>query len=82
MWVLEIGCGLDLFYEPFGPEHGGEFRTQDFDGDLALVPKIRGEVDGGHAACADFLLDGVAVGEGGFEPVKGVSHLDRFFYDG
>ena len=33
-----------------------------------------GEVDRRHAAAADFFLDGVAVGEGGFEVVEKVRH--------
>ena len=43
-------------------------------GDVALVLDVVGEVDGGHATCADLTLDAVAVGEGGFEAVEDVGH--------
>ena len=35
---------------------------------------IAGEVDRGHPARTQFFLDGVAVGEGGFEAVEKVWH--------
>ena len=41
---------------------------------FALVLEILGEVDRGHTAAAHFLLDGIAVGEGGFETVEAVCH--------
>ncbi len=36
-----------------------------------------GEVDGGHASGAEFPLDGIAVGEGGFEAGELVGHGER-----
>ena len=47
---------------------------QHFDGDLALVLQILGEVDGRHAAAPYFPLDLVAVGEGGHEPSGDLIH--------
>ena len=41
---------------------------------FALVLKVLGEVDRGHAAGTDFPLDGVAVGEGVLEAVEKVRH--------
>ncbi len=67
-------CDLDLAYKPFGAERGGEFGPQHLHGHLALVLQVLGEIDRRHAASADLFLDGVAVGEGGFEAVKKVRH--------
>ena len=41
---------------------------------LVCDPKPHGEIDGRHPARAELALDGVAVGEGGLEAVKGVRH--------
>ena len=71
MRVLQVGGGLDLGEEPLGADDGGELRAQHLDGHLAIVLDIVGEVDGGHAARAEFPLDAVAVGKGGAEPVEG-----------
>ncbi len=65
--MLKIRGRLDLLHEPLGAQDGGEFRTQDLDGDLAVVFEIFREVHGRHAAGAELALDGVAVGEGGGE---------------
>ncbi len=39
-----------------------------------MMSEILSEIDGGHPAGAEFALDGVAVGEGGFQTVKCVRH--------
>ncbi len=65
VWVLEIRGGFDLLQEPLGPKDGGELRPQHFYRHLAVMFEVFGDVDGGHAAGAEFFLDGVAVGEGG-----------------
>ena len=49
--------------ESLGAEHGAEFRFEHLDGDLTVVLRSCGEIDGGHAALADDALDAVAVGE-------------------
>ena len=41
---------------------------------LALVLEVLCEIDRGHAASAEFFLDGVAVGEGHFQAVAEVWH--------
>lgn len=41
---------------------------------LAVALQIFGQGDGGHAAGAEFALDGVSVGEGGGEAGEGVGH--------
>ena len=65
---------LDLADKPLGAERRGEFRPQDFHRHLAMVLQILGKVDRGHPARADLFLDGVAVGEGGFETVEEIWH--------
>ncbi len=65
--MLEVGGGLDLLYEPLGSQHCGEFGTQDFDGDLAVVLQIVGQIHRRHAAFAQVAFDFVAVGEGSRE---------------
>ncbi len=72
--VLEVGGRLDLLHESLGPEHRREFGPQHFDGDLAVVLQVVGEVDVRHAARTQLFSDGIAVGEGGFETVKEVRH--------
>ena len=72
--VLEIGGGLDLLDESRGPQHGGKFGPQHLDGDLPLVLEVFGQVDRCHAARTEFVLDGIAVGEGAFEAIKSVRH--------
>jgi hypothetical protein len=49
----------------------------DLDGDLPLMLQILCEVHGGHAATPDLVVDGVAVGEGGGDAGKQVSHRSR-----
>ena len=63
--MLEVGGDLDLGQEPLGAEHGGQLGAQHLERDLAVVPQVVREVDGGHAARAELALDAVAVGEGG-----------------
>jgi hypothetical protein len=59
--MLERRGGLDLDDETLGAEHGGEFRLQDLDGNLAVVPEILGEEHRRHAALAELAFDAVAV---------------------
>ena len=72
--VLEIGGGLDLGEKPLGTDDGGELRSQDLDGDSAVVPEVLGQVDCRHAARAELALDAVAVGQGGGETSDGIGH--------
>ncbi len=41
---------------------------------FALVLEVLCEIDRGHAASAEFFLDGVAVGAGGGETVREIWH--------
>ena len=74
MRVLEICRGLDFLDEALGAKDRGEFGTQDFDGDFALVLQVLSEVDGRHASFAEVALDFVAIGEGGREAGGDLGH--------
>ena len=62
--VLEVGGGGDLAQEPLGADDRGQLRPEHLDRHLAVVLEVLRQVDGGHAAGAEFLLEAVAVGEG------------------
>ena len=65
--------------KPLRAEYGGELRAEDFDGDLALVLQILGQVDGGHAAFAEVAFDLVAVREGGGEAFGVLGHRAKMW---
>jgi hypothetical protein len=52
MGMLEVGGGADLLEEPVGSDDGGEVGPQHLERDLAVVPEVLGQADGGHAALA------------------------------
>ncbi len=66
--MLEVGGDLDLGQEAVPAQHGGELGVQHLDGDLAAVPEVLGEIDGGHATLAQLALEAVPVGESRSEP--------------
>ncbi len=72
--MREVSGDLDLAEEPLGTDGGGEFGAQDLHGNPAVVLQVPCEIDGRHTPSADLPLDGVAVGEGGFESVENVWH--------
>ena len=45
-----------------------ELGTQDLDRDVAVVPEVLSQVNGGHPARAQLALDAVAIGEWGGQP--------------
>src|SRR5262249_14495711 len=51
---------------------GDQRGPQHLDSHLAPVPEVVGQVDRRHAAGADFPLQLVAAGEGGFQALEGV----------
>jgi hypothetical protein len=61
--VLQPGGDLDFAQEAFGAEGGREVGSQDFDRDLPVVSQVFGDVDGRHAADAEFPLDAVPTGQ-------------------
>ncbi len=77
MGVVELRRDLDLVEESLRAERRREFGAQDFHRDLSVMPHALGEIDGGHAAAPEFLLDFVSVGERGFQPLGLVVHATR-----
>ena len=78
--MLERRRRLDLDGEPVGAEHRGQLRFEHLDRDFAIVREIRGEIDGGHAAGAQFPFDPVTAGECRTESVGGKGrrrHADK-----
>lgn len=73
--MLQTGREFDFAEETLGPEHRREFGVQHLDGDTTLVPHIRGQKDGRHAAFADFAIHRVAVGDGGGETIQKSAHM-------
>jgi hypothetical protein len=63
--VLQPRRGADLGEETFRAQCGTQVRMQHLDRDVALVLEVMREVDGGHAAGAEFALEAVAVGQCG-----------------
>jgi len=70
--MLEVRGGLDLHQEPVGADDDGELGAEHSERDLAVVPQVMREVDGGHPARAELALDAIAVGEAGGESIRGV----------
>ena len=58
------------------PEYCRELRTKDLDCYLAVMLEVLGQVDGGHAAAADFRLDQVAIRKRSLELFWNVGHRD------
>ena len=74
MRMVQARDDLDFAQKPFAAKDGGQLGPQHLHRYLAMVLQVLGKVDGGHAAGSEFILDGVAVGEGGLETVKKVGH--------
>ena len=63
--MFQPGFDLNFTQETLRAYGRRQFGMQHLDGDLALVPEIRGEIDGGHTAGAELALDAVTLGGGG-----------------
>ena len=72
--VLEVGRGLDLGQEALGADHGGQLGPQHLDRDLAVVPQILGQVDRGHPAGPDLVLEPVMTGQRTRDPRRRAAH--------
>jgi hypothetical protein len=55
--MLQAGGDLDLLHKALGAERMGQLLVQDLEGDRPIVPEIARQVDGGHAAPAEFALE-------------------------
>ena len=61
--MLEACGELDLEQESRCANGGGDFRSEDFECDSAVVLQVMGQVDHGHAAATELPLDRVLAGE-------------------
>src|SRR5439155_9322041 len=61
--VIERGRDLDLAQEALGPDRSAEIRSEHFDGYLAVVLQVQGEMNRGHPPLAQRALQAVAVGQ-------------------
>lgn len=80
VWVLQVRRGLDLGEEPIRPDYGGQLRPKHLHRDLAVVPEILREVDGGHAARAELALESVAVRNRSCKILGSAGHHSRKRY--
>jgi hypothetical protein len=74
MGMVQVGRNSDFVEEPFSPNNERQLGLQDFDRHLPVVLEVAGQIDSRHAPSANFPLDCVAVGEGGFETLEKVLH--------
>ncbi len=72
--VLQVRRNLDFLHEALTPQASGKFRPEHFDGDLALVPDVACQIDGGHTALADLSFDVVPSGKNDRQPAYDVAH--------
>ncbi len=72
--MLQVGGGLDLLQKPLGPDQRGDIGPEHLDRDFAIVAKVVGQVDGGHASGTQLALQGVAVGQGDPETFQWRGH--------
>jgi hypothetical protein len=72
--VLQVGGDLDLLEEPLGADHGGQFRPQHLERDLAVVLDVVRQVHRRHAALAQLALDDVAIGDRGLQTFGDLAH--------
>ena len=75
--MLEVCCYANLAQEPVDADSGGEVRMEHLERDGAAMLEVVREIDGRHAAGAEFALNGVAAGEGGVESVDGGGHVSQ-----
>jgi hypothetical protein len=72
--VLQTRRRPDLGEKALRADDCGELGAQHLERDLAPVPEVIGQVDGGHAALAEFTLDAVATVERAIQPMGDVGH--------
>src|SRR5262249_39293646 len=61
--MIESRREPNLLKKPLAPERFGEIGAENLDGDIAIVAKIAGQVNGGHAARAELSLEAIATRE-------------------
>ena len=65
--MLKLRSDADLPLESVRAEDGAQLGTQHLDRDLTVVLEVPGQVDGGHPAATELVLEAVAVAEGGLQ---------------
>ncbi len=73
--MVELRGDLDLTEETLRAECCRQLRAQDLQGYLPVELEVFDEVDGRHAAGAEFALDTVAVPQCGGEAFRRASHM-------
>ena len=73
----QLGHQLDLPEKPLGAHGTGDVRPENLDGHVATVAEVAGQVDGGHAAGAQFAPNVVAAGQGGRQASR-LGHWEDF----
>ncbi len=71
----QAGGDADFPQEALGSQRGGNLGREHLDGDLAAMALVERQIDRGHTAATELTLDGIAIGEGGPEEVRG-RHLE------
>src|SRR5438105_1176707 len=71
--MLEVGGDFYLANEPVGAEHRGELGMQDLYRNFTIVFPVVGEIDGGHSAAPELVLDRVG-GETALNMFNGFRH--------
>ncbi len=72
--MLELCGNPNLAEEPIRTDVRGQFRAQDLDGYIAIVPQIVRKKHEGHAALAEFAVNGIPPGEGFGQAFRGRRH--------
>ena len=70
--MLELGGEFDFALEPLRTNGRRQFRMQDLDRYLAIVPQVLGEEDRGHATATKLAFDAVLVRDARLELFEGV----------
>ncbi len=65
---------LDFAQETIGADRRGHLGAEYLDRDFPLELQILGEIDRGHTTPPELALEGVTVGEGGLQALKGGFH--------
>ena len=74
MRVVQVGSDLDFLLVPLGTHCSGQFRPENFDGNVSLMLQVLSEIDNGHATATKFTIYGIPVGKSSFQTIQVVGH--------
>ena len=77
--MIEFGGEVDLGEKPSPAQHGGQLRAEHLERDVAVVLEVVGQVDRGHAALAELVVEPVAVLKGGGQARRTQVPQDRLW---